>query len=45
MEELSGTFKGDINTRPIGNYDAAGSNTDMFNKAISLEIYRKIKSK
>jgi transposase len=36
MEELSETFKGDINTRPIGIYDAAGSNTVMFDKAVSL---------
>ena len=38
MEELSGTFKGDINTRPIGIYDAAGSNTEMFDKAVTLDM-------
>jgi|GEM_PF-620651 len=34
MQELSETFKGDINTRPISIYDAAGSNTAMFDKAV-----------
>ena len=38
MEELSETFKGNLNTRPIGIYDAAGSNTVMFDKAVSLEM-------
>jgi transposase len=38
MEELSETFKGDLNTRPIGIYDAAGSNIAMFDKAVSLEM-------
>ena len=36
MKELSETFEGDINTRPIGIYDAAGSNTAMFDKAATL---------
>ena len=38
MEELSKTFSGDLNTRPIGIYDAAASNTEMFDKAVSLEM-------
>ena len=38
MEEISETFKGDLNTRPIGIYDAAGSNTAMFDKAVNLEM-------
>jgi transposase len=38
MEELSETFKGDLRTRPIGIYDAAGSNTEMFDKAVALEM-------
>lgn len=38
MEELSETFKGDLTTRPIGIYDAAGSNTEMFDKAVALEM-------
>jgi transposase len=38
MGELSETFKGDLNTRPIGIYDAAGSNIAMFDKAMSLEM-------
>lgn len=38
MEELSETFKGDLNTRPIGIYDAAASNTAMFDKSVSLEM-------
>jgi len=36
MEELSKTFDGDLSTRPIGIYDAAGSNTEMFDKAVTL---------
>ena len=38
MEELSKTFNGDLNTRPIGIYDAAASNTEMFDKAVSLKM-------
>ena len=38
MEELSKTFNGDLNTRPIGIYDAAASNTEMFDKAFSFEM-------
>ena len=38
MEELSKTFTGDLNTRPIGIYDAAASNTEMFDKAVSLKM-------
>ena len=38
MEELSKTFSGDLKTRPIGIYDAAASNTEMFDKAVSLEM-------
>ena len=38
MAELSKTFNGDLNTRPIGVYDAAASNTEMFDKAVSLEM-------
>ncbi len=38
MDELSKTFNGDLNTRPIGIYDAAGSNIEMFDKAVLLEM-------
>ena len=38
MEELNGTFQGDLMTRPIGVYDAAGSNEEMFNQAKDLEM-------
>jgi len=38
MEQLSETFNGDLNTRPIGIYDAAGSNIEMFDKAVLLEM-------
>ena len=38
MQELSETFKGNIDTRPIGIYDAAGSSTAMFDKAVALEM-------
>ncbi|MCB2360160.1 hypothetical protein [Clostridium estertheticum] len=38
MQELSETFKGNLSTRPIGIYDAAGSSTAMFDKAVSLEM-------
>jgi len=38
MEQLSKTFNGDLNTRPIGIYDAAGSNIEMFDKAVLLEM-------
>lgn len=38
MQELNETFEGDLNTRPIGIYDAAGSSIEMFDKASFLKM-------